>query len=185
MLVTHEREKLIQAITFFVTHTRQCGKVKLFKLLYFLDFEHFKLTGRSVTGQDYSAWKMGPVPVALHEEIDAPQPDMADALDFGQKPIRGGEQMMLDIKPKAAFSDRHFTRREMALMRSLAEEYRDARSDDMVEATHLENMPWDKIYNQQGLRQQKIPYELALRADEAKSMTRVAADRREVVDRLG
>ena len=66
MLVTHEREKLIQAINFFATHTKRCGKVKLFKLLYFLDFEPFQPTGRSVTGQDYSAWPMGPVPVALH-----------------------------------------------------------------------------------------------------------------------
>ncbi|WP_217994559.1 Panacea domain-containing protein [Rodentibacter caecimuris] len=38
-------------------------------MLYFLDFEHYKQVGRSVTGLDYSAWKMGPVPVDLHEEI--------------------------------------------------------------------------------------------------------------------
>ena len=45
MLVTHEREKLIQAVNYFARNTRKFGKVKLYKLLYFLDFEHFKLTG--------------------------------------------------------------------------------------------------------------------------------------------
>ncbi|EQD73859.1 hypothetical protein B1A_04740, partial [mine drainage metagenome] len=64
MLISHEREKLINAIIFFAIHTRFLGKTKLFKLLYFLDFEHHKETGRSVTGMDYFAWKMGPVPVA-------------------------------------------------------------------------------------------------------------------------
>jgi hypothetical protein len=27
-----------------------------------VDFTHFRETGRSVTGLDYQAWKMGPVP---------------------------------------------------------------------------------------------------------------------------
>jgi len=36
--------------------------MKLFKLLYFLDFVHFKNYGTTVTGMEYSAWKMGPVP---------------------------------------------------------------------------------------------------------------------------
>ncbi|MFC1858011.1 Panacea domain-containing protein [Thermodesulfobacteriota bacterium] len=39
------------------------------KLLYFLDFIHFKHTGKSVTGLDYYAWQMGPVPRDLYEEI--------------------------------------------------------------------------------------------------------------------
>ena len=67
MLVSHEREKMINAIIYFANHTRHLGKIKLFKLLYLLDFEHFRQTGRSVTGLDYRAWKFGPVPVALEK----------------------------------------------------------------------------------------------------------------------
>lgn len=59
MLITHDREKLINTIIYFAIHVKKCGKIKLFKLLYFLDFEHYKQTGRSVTGLDYYAWKMG------------------------------------------------------------------------------------------------------------------------------
>src|SRR5215212_3287424 len=138
MLITHEREKLIQAINYFVRHTRKCGKVKLFKLLYFLDFEHFKATGRSVTGLTYNAWKMGPVPVTLHEEIDAPKPDMAGAFDFEERAV--GDGKMLAIKPKVQFSDRHFSRREKQLLENLAREYRNSNAEDMIEATHLENL---------------------------------------------
>jgi len=62
LLKNHNNERLVQAIVYFAHHTRSLGKVKLFKLLYLLDFEHFRQTGRSVTGQEYRAWKMGPVP---------------------------------------------------------------------------------------------------------------------------
>ena len=62
------REKLIQAIVYFASRTKYCGKIKLFKLLYLFDFEHFQQTGKSVTGFEYQAWKFGPVPVDLMEE---------------------------------------------------------------------------------------------------------------------
>lgn len=86
MLITHEREKMIQAIIYFAQNTHYCGKTKLFKLLYFLDFEHYKITGRSVTGLKYSAWKMGSVPTALYEELDLPDPDFASAIKTSQTP---------------------------------------------------------------------------------------------------
>ena len=65
MHIDHSREKLIQSVIFFSKNVRKLGKIKLFKILYFLDFMHFKDTGRSVTELNYSAWKMGPVPVQL------------------------------------------------------------------------------------------------------------------------
>lgn len=185
MLITHDREKLIQAIIFFIQKTRHCGKVKLFKLLYFLDFEHYRDTGRSVTGLAYSAWPMGPVPVDLFAEIESPEPDMAEALRFEETPIRNGRQTMLTVTPQIAFSDRYFTKRELGLMTRLAEEYQTALAEDMVEATHLENLPWDKVYNQPGGHQKPIPYELAIRSQEAEEILRIASERRELLERLG
>ena len=57
MINTYHREKLINAIIYFAQNTKYCGKIKLFKLLYFLDFWHFKQTGKSVTGLDSQAAK--------------------------------------------------------------------------------------------------------------------------------
>jgi uncharacterized phage-associated protein len=182
MLITHERDKLIQAISYFTTHTRKCGKTKLFKLLYFLDFEHFKATGRSVTGLIYNAWPKGPVPVSLFEELDNPQQDLAEAFRFEQKPVKDG--FMLKIIPNHNFSDANFSRRELDLIKHLASEYRNSDADDMVEATHLENLPWDRIYNQQGSYQAVIPYELAVRPDERSAVMRIAEERKELVERL-
>lgn len=82
MLISHERDKLINAILFFGKETKNCGKTKLFKLLYFLDFEHFKQTGRSVTGLEYHAWKMGPVPVTLYDEFNSPSLDLKKSINI-------------------------------------------------------------------------------------------------------
>lgn len=179
MLVSHEREKLINAIIYFAENTRFLGKTKLCKLLYFLDFDHFKETGRSVTGMNYYAWKMGPVPVDLYEEVDMPEPDLADKVAFLETATRNGT--MLVVKPVAEFDDSYFTKREMRIMRALSEEFRDSRADDMIEATHLENRPWHKVYIEDGKRQQQIPYELALRRQEAEAMQEVIAERQAFV----
>jgi len=184
MLILREREKLIQAIIYFAQNTRFCGKVKLFKLLYFLDFEHFKYTGRSVTGLEYAAWKMGPVPTALFDEINAPEPDMASALEFVETPTRLGNPM-LSVSPKKDFENMYFSRREMRLMEQLVQEYREAKADDLVEATHLENKPWDKVFNQEKRQSQTIPYEYALRADESEQMRAIARDREELIRAIG
>jgi uncharacterized phage-associated protein len=182
MLISHEREKLINAIIFFAENVHFLGKVKLFKLLYFLDFEHFQETGRSVTGMNYYAWKMGPVPVELQEEIDQPEPDLCEKIRFDEIPTRG--MPMLKAVPLVGFDDSHFTGREMRLMRGLADEFRDARSDDMVEASHLENLPWYKVYVEEGGRRQRIPYDYALRKQERETLRPVIAEREALVAHL-
>jgi len=180
MLITHEREKLLNAIIFFANNTSYLGKTKLWKLLYFLDFEHFKETGRSVTGMEYNAWPMGPVPVALHNEVDAPKPDMAAKIQFGKKEVNGNNQM-LTVTPLAEFDPSHFSKRELRLMERLASDFAKTKADDMIEATHLENQPWHKIYNELGLKQQSIPFELALRAQEEGELRDVVRERDEVL----
>ena len=59
--MTREKEKLGNAVIYFSENTEHCHKLKLFKLLYYLDFWHFKETGKSVTGLTYNAWGKGPV----------------------------------------------------------------------------------------------------------------------------
>ena len=102
MLISHEREKLLNAIIFFAKNSSYLGKIKLWKLLYFLDFEHFKETGRSVTGMRYNAWPMGPVPVSLHNEVEAPGADMAEKIRFGSKVVNGSNSM-LTVTPLTEF----------------------------------------------------------------------------------
>lgn len=165
MLIDHSSEKLRNAIIYFVENTKYCGKTKLFKLLYFLDFEHFSITGRSVTGLDYFAWPKGPVPVEIFKEIESPENVLKDAIRVSKKKTFNGK-IINSIAPLRGFSAEHFSKRELRLLEALSKEYINSYADDMVEATHLENLPWHQIYEVEGLKQQLIPYELALRKSE-------------------
>ena len=180
MLQSHAREKLLHAIIYFAHNTAYCGKVKLFKLLYFLDFQHFMEVGRSVTSSDYYAWKMGPVPRDLHEELDAPQADMAKAMNVGESaPWKGGNKM-LRIDPLIDFDSDLFSKREKRIMADLALEYRSARAEDMIEKTHLENLPWHRVWHDEGRKQALIPYDYALRKGEKTQAAETAREHEEI-----
>jgi uncharacterized phage-associated protein len=183
VLISREREKTINVILFFAHKVNFLGKTKLFKLLYFLDFEHYRDTGRSVTGMEYFAWRMGPVPIALEDELNEPEADLCEKLDFNEIPVGGG--LMLKITPLKEFDPTHFTPRELRIMERLAEEYRDAKAHDMTEATHVENQPWDRVYRKEGGKHKHIPYEYALRKQEEDAMREIVAERQEFARYFG
>lgn len=175
MITDRSREKLLNAIIYFVENTRQCGKTKLYKLLYFMDFQHYSQVGRSVTGLEYFAWPMGPVPTALHGEFKQPAADVSETLTL--ETVRfGRDKKMLKITPKRSFDSTHFSKRELRILQSLAVQYRDALAEQMVEATHLENLPWHQIYEVQRKKQSQIPYEYALRKGEFDEISKLIAE---------
>lgn len=180
MIINHTREKLIHAIIYFASNTRHFHKIKLCKLLYFLDFEHFRQTGRSVTDLDYFAWPKGPVPVSIFNEIDNPEQDLAESVQFKETAIKMGK--MLEVVPLVPFEAKFFSKRELNIMEMLAKEFSDTLADDMVEATHLENQPWHKIYNEQNKKQEHIPYELAIQKQEFEEMQKLAKERDELIN---
>src|SRR5207247_1044182 len=119
----HSREKLLNAVAYFAQNTQSCGKTKLYKLLYFLDFQHYTEAGRNVTGLEYYAWPMGPVPRALHEELASPAQDFAAKLQVENFVLYNGHEM-LKLTPLQPFDASHFSKRELRIMESLASEFR-------------------------------------------------------------
>jgi hypothetical protein len=184
MLKTHSREKLINAAIFFAKRTRYCGKIKLIKLLYLLDFEHFRQTGVSVTGLEYRALKMGPVPMELYQQCDALEADFAEAIDI--VPEKVVDFVRGSVRSKRAFDDTHFTKRELRLMEQLAERFRDDDSKPMIGVTLEERAPWASIWDDGRGNLGRIPYTLAIRDDDPHAdVVREAADEREGIRRAG
>ena len=164
-----QRLKLLNALIFFSENVLHVGKVKLFKLLYFLDFIHYSETGRSVTGLTYNAWPKGPVPVSLNDEWDNP------SRDFGQYVTRlnrsfGTGKVQHAIKARQKVNLDIFTDREVAIMQDLVKKHFQHTAKEMIDASHFESGPWDIVYAKQKQKQAEIPYELALIgvADKAK-----------------
>lgn len=151
MLNNIYREKLLNAILFFAKKVKYPSRVKMFKLLFFLDFMHFKQTGRPVTNQNYYAWKYGPVPKDLWEELtsgELPQ-DFKQYISiepFKMEPDKEGFNFKAKRNPDMAV----FTQRERDIMENLAFIFRDAKPSQLSEISHLENEPWDRTRKEKG-----------------------------------
>lgn len=156
-----QRLKLLNALIYFSENVIWAGKVKLFKLLYFLDFMHFEQTGRSVTGLTYFAWPLGPVPEELNNEWQAPAQDFNAHLNRINHTLRTGEERQA-VQVLKSFRAEIFTERELGLLESLAKKHFRDTAKNMTDASHFETGPWDEIYNMQGRKQMEIPYDLAL-----------------------
>jgi len=161
MIKNHHKEKAYNAITYFLTHTVMCNKKKLYKLLYLFDFEHFEQTGRNVTGFDYFAWKMGPVPTELHEAIESDDEQLLEFFDVDRQRDRRGWET-ITLRNKREFDRQYFSKREMRLLESLSDRFELMNGDEMEDFTHREGMPWYRVWVEENHKQSQIPYEYAL-----------------------
>jgi uncharacterized phage-associated protein len=126
---------------------------KLSKLLYFLDFTHFKQTGYPSIGLRYYAFKKGPVPKEFWLEVkDGIVPeDFKDKLAIIPKtddlnPAFRELEFRAIVDPDMSI----FTPRETKILNNLADIFRDARGRDISEVSHLSNQPWDVTIKKYG-----------------------------------
>lgn len=164
MLISREREKLLEAIKYFSAKTKYCGLIKLFKLLYFLDFTHFRQTGRTVTGLTYNALPRGPVPVALYDEIKAKHSldGKITIQNFSEVETETGKAYIpAKFEFKGKFDSRLFTKRELRLMEQLAFVFLEAKAEQMTDVSHLKGKPWHVTKSSQGIGA-PIDYMLAM-----------------------
>ncbi|MBI5970753.1 MAG: SocA family protein [Deltaproteobacteria bacterium] len=149
---------MLNAVLFFAKNTKFCGKTKLFKLLYFADFKHFRETGRSITGMEYNAWQHGPYPNEFAKELVSPPSDLSRTIALVRP---SNTSSFTRIQPKAKFNGKYFTKRELRILKEVEEVFMEAQAKDIREASHLKNHPWDITIKTKGERK-KIDYMLAL-----------------------
>jgi uncharacterized phage-associated protein len=166
MQVSIYRRKLLNAVLFFAKNTKYLNLTKLSKLLYFLDFTHFKQTGYPSIGLQYYAFRKGPVPKDFWLEIrdgDVPQDfrgklaliPRADDLAPGFKEI--------EVKATKSPDLSVFTPREAKILENLAFIFRDARAWEISEVSHLPKQPWDVTIKKFG---ENCPIDYLLGIDE-------------------
>src|SRR5258706_9893863 len=77
--------KALQAIAYLVSHLGEVEKVKLLKLLYIADREHFLRHGYPITGDRPYAMPWGPVPSACLDALNGQSwPHSDDAFEYIQ-----------------------------------------------------------------------------------------------------
>ena len=68
MPTTFNFKKFVNAVLFFAEKDK-IGITKLNKLLYYSDFEHYRLYGRPIIGDEYVKMGQGPVPERAYEHL--------------------------------------------------------------------------------------------------------------------
>lgn len=146
MQVSIYRKKLLNSLLFFAKNTKHLNLTKLSKLLYFLDFTHFKQTGYPSIGLKYYAFQKGPLPKDFWLEIkDGNVPEdfrgkialipKKDELDpnFREMEVRALKNPDFSV----------FTPREVKILSELAFIFKSAKAWEISEVSHLPNQPWD------------------------------------------
>ncbi len=160
------RNKLLNAVLFFARNTKRPNLTKTLKLLYFLDFTHFKQTGYPSIGLEYYAWEKGPVPKKFWIEMkDGIIPDDFEGKltifirENQEDPLSSRKELLFKAIAKPDLTV--FTPREIEILEYLADVYRDTPAYLMSEVSHLRNEPWDTTKKTKGLNS-PIDYLLCL-----------------------
>ncbi len=183
------RKKLLNAILYFAGSVKKPSKLKIFKLLYFLDFEHFKETGKSVTNLDYYALDWGPVPCDLYSSLnnDTLPQDFSNDLALVPFESEGDGKKGAMFKAKSKSNMRVFSPREQRIMEKLVFIFDEADAKTMSESSHLPNHPWDRTRKTLGANK-KIDYLLAVDKESPFSLEEAEEflkERQEMIENFG
>jgi uncharacterized phage-associated protein len=166
MLNNTYRKKLLHAVLYFTNKVKNPSKVKIFKLLYFLDFEHYRQTGQSVTNLDYFAYDFGPVPKDFYQEVgdNVVPEDFAKFLTIvsiaSDESGKKGGIFKAKAKPDLAV----FSPREQEILEKLSFMFKDLDAKQISDISHFKNHPWDRTIKEKG-KLARIDYALALDSD--------------------
>ncbi len=143
--------KYENAILFFAQHVSGLGRVKLNKLLYFADFDHFEKYGTPITGDTYLNNELGPVP----EHIQSILGEMQRSKKLHEFPERVYEYIRYSLQPITEANVAVFKSSEIEMLCSVASKWGAHTAKELVSASHGE-APW--IASRRG---EVIPYALA------------------------
>lgn len=135
------KTKYKQAILYFANRipAEQLGKVKLFKLLYFLDFDHYHRHGKPVTGETYRKLDLGPAPTHFDEivvELEADRRVLRDEMK-----LPDGYRPQQILRPLASYDLTAFSAKERETLEQTVAEY-GGLSGKVLSALSHDDPPW-------------------------------------------
>lgn len=136
--INHKKYK--NAVLFFAQKVQNgtLGKLKMMKLLYYLDFDFFEKYGRSVTGDEYLRFENGPVPrmaEKLLKEMNGKE------IKITKRAIGTGYNDQMHIEARADFDVNAFEKEELLMLEEIAAKWEKFTGSEMKNASHGE-APW-------------------------------------------
>lgn len=154
-------EKLKAILLYFCANTepRFLGKVKLMKLVYFLDFGHVKRYVSPVTYDNYVHLNYGPVPSTILNLVtevsdDFDNAELSEVISIEKKP---GTDMhrIIPVRKFNQNDAKYFSKSELKTMKAVCSRFGDSTTKEIEEASKKET-PYIKT-----VLAENIPYTLA------------------------
>ena len=147
-----DREKLLNAILFFSKKVKYPVTTKIFKLLFVLDFFHFKQYGQTVTNLNYYARGSGAVPSDFWDEIKSGTVPEDFQNDLGLAPFQPVSMNVQEYEFQAKRPPQLgvFSQREKKILDELVQAFENASPHMMSETAFLKNRPWKKTLAEKG-----------------------------------
>ncbi len=133
-------KKYKNLILFFASRVKNgtLGKLKMMKLLYFLDFDYFEKYGKSITGDEYLRFENGPVPKMAEKILK----EMSNKdIKITKKKIGSGYNDQQHIEALKDFDVSLFSKEELLMMEETASKWEKFSDTEMKNASHGE-APW-------------------------------------------
>ncbi|OQA37127.1 MAG: hypothetical protein BWY53_00039 [Parcubacteria group bacterium ADurb.Bin326] len=114
------------------------GKLKMMKLLYYLDFDFFEKYGHSVTGDVYLRWENGPVPKYGEAMLTKMK---GQDIKVTNRKVGVGINDQQHIEALQLYDLNVFDKEELVMLEEVADKWEKFSGSEMKSATHGE-APW-------------------------------------------
>jgi putative zinc finger/helix-turn-helix YgiT family protein len=153
-------EKFLYMIIFFASRIKPF-KTKLNKLLFYADFINYKKTCFSISGCNYKAIDLGPVPKGydtLFEFFSANNKIIIDYIEWPQWD-NVGEQFLEN--PDHLFDKEVFNEDELESLQLVVTHFKDEKTKDLIENSHKERA-WKENEKQKGFIAYDYAFDLSI-----------------------
>ncbi len=133
-------KKYENIILFFANKIKNgtLGKLKIMKLLYFLDFDFFEKYGKSVSGDEYLRFENGPVPRMAEKFLKQMNGSL---IKIRNRKVCEGLHDQQHIEALKNFDITFFSKEELMMMEDVADKWEKFSGSEMKSASHGE-APW-------------------------------------------
>lgn len=153
--VRFSKEKLFEMMSYFAG-TVKPFKVKLNKLLWYADFLHFKLHNRGISGLQYQALPMGPVPTEYQTLFDMACHNGAVKIDRYEFDSNSVGEQFIQLKP---FDNTVLKHTEIEVLDKVISVFGSTSTNDIQNISHQEN-GWMDNQGSRGRIKYSYAYEL-------------------------
>lgn len=150
-------ERFTEMVVFF-TEKLQPWKTKLNKLLFYADFVMHKQSGYSISGGQYRAIPMGPVPNNFNSIFEYLDNNGDVDINYTTFPDGGiGEQFKPNSKRK--FNSGLFTENELQVLEYIAERFKNTSTNEIIEISHKEKA-WQENKDEKKIIDYKYSFDM-------------------------